>query len=75
MPLNYGETLFNSGDRVTIKHGDFYGECEIVERRGSLGPGGGQVYLVRSLSRDQEIELREDQLELFVKAGVNGGDE
>src|SRR5262245_36868978 len=51
------------GDRVRILHSTGQ-QGRIVELRGSLGPGGAQIYRVR-VRRDPKpayIELREDQL-------------
>jgi hypothetical protein len=50
------------GDRVKIRHSDLQGR--IVELRGPLGPGGAQIYRVRTRRKPTPayIEMREDQL-------------
>jgi hypothetical protein len=57
---------FKVGDLVKIRHTDNR-RGKIVELRGPLAPGGGQVYrvIVRRKPKPAYIELREDQLILI----------
>ncbi len=59
------DLLFKLGDRVRIRHSSLRGR--IVECRGPLGPGGAQIYRVRTRGKPSPayIEVREDQLRLI----------
>jgi hypothetical protein len=57
---------FKLGDRVEIRHSEWRGR--IIELRGPLGPGGVEIYRVRSGRKKMKpilIEVREDQLKLI----------
>jgi hypothetical protein len=56
---------FKLGDRVRIRLSNLKGR--IVELRGALGPGGAQIYRVRTRGKPRPayIEVREDQLVLL----------
>lgn len=62
------EPRFKYGDRVQIiTHTPAVVRGRVIELRGPLGPGGGQVYkvLLRRRPYRSTVEVREDQLVLL----------
>ena len=66
MANEISKPLLQLGDRVRIRFGNGM-RGRIVELRGPLAPGGGQVYRVRISRRIRPtvIDFREDQLILL----------
>jgi hypothetical protein len=61
------EPIFKEGDRVRLLHSRGL-RGRIVELHGPLGPGGAQLYRVRTFGMPKPIayiDVREDQLSLL----------